>query len=107
MLHPVYAKAGQRIEAERLTECHWFQDEDGPWEGSCGACWNLEADGPIENEMNFCPKCGKPIHVVESEPESDATLTPAQDIALLAQPYMPHDKWVELYEVIEKALGEE
>lgn len=54
MLHPVYAKAGQRIEAEKT------ESED---------------------------------------------LTPAQEIALLAQPYMPHDKWVELYEAIEKALG--
>lgn len=51
MMHPRYAKAGQRLGAERVE-----------------------------------------------------ALTTAQEIALIAQPYMPHDKWVELYEAIEKAL---
>lgn len=41
--------------------CTWEEDADGVWHGPCGISWVLEADTPSENEMNFCPKCGKPL----------------------------------------------
>jgi hypothetical protein len=45
-------------------------DDWGVWECSkCGIAWNLEADGPAENHMNFCPHCGRRITFVVSHGE--------------------------------------
>lgn len=41
--------------------CEWRSDDDGVWHSSCGIAWTLEADGPEENGMNFCPRCGRPL----------------------------------------------
>ena len=43
------------------AECEWSEAaswDDDTWEGGCGAKWNLEAGGPKENSMNYCPQCG-------------------------------------------------
>jgi hypothetical protein len=51
-------------------ECVWSRyDEDGDtWQGSCGIAWTMIDDGtPRENEMVYCPKCGK--RIVEPDPE--------------------------------------
>ena len=45
--------------------CKWTYDTDGYWEGECGIAWCLEDEDPKGNEMNFCPKCGKPLEQVE------------------------------------------
>jgi len=36
----------------------------------CAGCGHLayfEADGPVENDWHFCPKCGKPITPEEED----------------------------------------
>lgn len=43
--------------------CAWGSDDSGTWSGSCGVEWQFFDDGPIENSMNFCPGCGKPVSV--------------------------------------------
>lgn len=47
------------------NECIWKEHEDEPmqgcWETSCGEDFCLIADGPKENQYNFCPKCGGKI----------------------------------------------
>lgn len=43
--------------------CAWGSDDSGTWIGSCGAEWQFFDDGPVENSMNFCPGCGKPVSV--------------------------------------------
>lgn len=57
----------QIIEDATVPEaCGWFLDDlDGAWQASCGMYWTFEAEGPRENNMRFCPGCGKPLAVVE------------------------------------------
>ena len=38
--------------------CHWSQDDDGCWSGSCGIAWYIPEGMPMENTMNYCPNCG-------------------------------------------------
>ena len=44
----------------RITKvCHWTEDADGIWEGTCGVIWFFEYEKtPKDNKMNYCPKCG-------------------------------------------------
>jgi hypothetical protein len=45
--------------------CTWSQvdDEHTPdtWEADCGAMWTFTDGGPADNDMKFCPKCGKHV----------------------------------------------
>ena len=51
----------------KLVEgCEWIliDDDNGLWQCSkCGAEWVLEAGTPADNEMNYCPACGKRLEV--------------------------------------------
>jgi hypothetical protein len=52
--------------AQPLTNeaCKWARpDRDhapDTWEAACGAMWTFTEGGPKDNDMHFCPKCGKP-----------------------------------------------
>lgn len=36
------------------------------WSSDCGLDWQFSnPETPIENEMNYCPKCGKKLEVTE------------------------------------------
>jgi rRNA maturation endonuclease Nob1 len=41
------------------------------WEGECGACWYFDEGTPKENDVRFCPKCGKPIVEVKYQEDDD------------------------------------
>lgn len=45
--------------------CSWWKDmadwDGNTWESDCGACWTFIDDGPAQNEMHFCPKCGRKL----------------------------------------------
>lgn len=44
------------------NETNWTVDEDGVWAcHTCGLLWTFMDGGVKENEMNYCPKCGKKI----------------------------------------------
>ena len=49
--------------------CTWtLDDEDSKaLARTCGSLWCFESCGPTENEMRYCPYCGKPL--VEVQPE--------------------------------------
>jgi hypothetical protein len=49
-------------EKER-QECEWNRedDESDTWQGGCGILWTLTEGTPTENEMIYCPKCGRKI----------------------------------------------
>lgn len=50
--------ASQRDEAT----CEWTPDNDpdwNTWSSQCGKTWVFEEDGPAENDMRFCPFCGR------------------------------------------------
>ena len=44
--------------------CTWKQQDDihmpDTWEADCGAMWTFTEGGPKDNDMHYCPKCGKP-----------------------------------------------
>lgn len=43
--------------------CTWrpmdSENMPGTWEAECGAVWTFTEDGPAENNLRFCPECGK------------------------------------------------
>jgi len=50
--------------------CRWVYEEwDDYWEGDCGVTWQLLDNMPAENNMNYCPKCGRPLVAVIHRPE--------------------------------------
>lgn len=52
-----------KLREVRKESCKWEDDGEGNWGGSCGVLWTLLNDGPKENDMNYCPKCGKKLGV--------------------------------------------
>ena len=40
-------------------QCIWKEDQDGAWDTECGNRFDIINGTPIENQMNFCPFCGK------------------------------------------------
>ncbi len=46
----------------KKKNCFWkYDDIDDAWSGSCGNYWCFSEGTPEENEVNFCPKCGKRV----------------------------------------------
>jgi len=43
------------------VECEWHLDDEdqGTRAGSCGALWTFTEGGPTDNNMKFCPECGR------------------------------------------------
>ena len=51
-------------EEGQSLECEWKADEDGLWQCSeCDIAWTFTDGGPEENELNYCPKCGRRLSV--------------------------------------------
>lgn len=54
--------------AQAESCCEWTNDDtpdmDGTWDGSCGTTWSFIDGGPTENNMRFCPECGKHLKVM-------------------------------------------
>lgn len=43
-----------------MDSCIWTEDAtEGGWIGSCGIRWECDYETPVDNGMNFCPRCGK------------------------------------------------
>lgn len=60
-----------RSEAPKERTCAWTTDDEGSvWCTSCGAAWEFTFDGPAENGVIYCHKCGKPV-VVAGEGEAE------------------------------------
>ena len=50
-----------KYESEEET-CEWEEDDSGTWSCSkCGASWEFNNGGPDDNDMHYCPKCGREI----------------------------------------------
>jgi hypothetical protein len=47
--------------------CTWREDEDGQWESDCGLSWAFPEGGPADNQMSYCPKCGRQLVAVAWE----------------------------------------
>jgi rubrerythrin len=51
-------------QSEQKEPCEWTQeDEDSnTWEcNKCGLLWPLNDGTPQENDINFCPNCGRSL----------------------------------------------
>jgi hypothetical protein len=56
--------------ADQGDTCTWELDHgDSAWAGECGIYWSFIDDGPQENGVKFCPKCGKSCVFVETNQE--------------------------------------
>ena len=44
--------------------CEWSFNGDTHWTAPCGITWMFDDGGPIENEVHFCPNCGKHVEVI-------------------------------------------
>lgn len=54
--------------------CNWRNEFDDVWMGTCGIAWQfLDGATPADNEMEFCPQCGRKLDYertgAETEPE--------------------------------------
>ena len=64
--NPPYEKRRDDCPLKLVERCEWIliDDDNGLWQCSkCGAEWVLEAGTPADNEMNYCPACGKRLEV--------------------------------------------
>lgn len=48
--------------------CHWHEDQDGNWFGSCGAAWHFNEGGPKQNNVTFCPTCAGHVQPIYYDP---------------------------------------
>jgi predicted nucleic acid-binding Zn-ribbon protein len=58
------------LEAAKSETCTWKRTGDferNEWNGDCGAEWMFTDGGPVENEVSFCPKCGRKLIEVPLE----------------------------------------
>jgi hypothetical protein len=58
----------QQMEAENAEQCEWRisdEFEGDTWDGKCGAKWTFTEGGPVENDMHYCPNCGKTLAVIK------------------------------------------
>lgn len=58
-------RAARNALAAKPEVCVWeeYDIDYGTWKGTCGVLFNLEVDGPKENGMHYCPRCGRKIEV--------------------------------------------
>jgi predicted nucleic acid-binding Zn-ribbon protein len=61
------AQLKDELSCEFTKVCHWSQDDDGAWHGSCGVAWHITEGTPVENYMQYCPKCGAVLLTKEAD----------------------------------------
>lgn len=45
-----------------METCEWSEDDSGMWTCSkCDIAWEFTCDGPKENDLIYCPKCGRKV----------------------------------------------
>ena len=44
--------------------CVWREDYEGNWKSSCRKLWSFEEDSPADNDVRFCPWCGRKVKIV-------------------------------------------
>jgi len=44
--------------------CEWRQDIEGIWDTECGGRFEIMEGTPYENQMSYCPYCGKSLREV-------------------------------------------
>lgn len=65
---------GAEMEAPHPYTCTWktVDEDNNVWGGECGSDWMLDEGTPEENDMKFCPNCGRPlVQVIRSLGEEE------------------------------------
>ena len=61
--------------AAQPTTCTWTKSADphmpDTFHSTCGVVWTFTDDGPVENDVRFCPGCGAAVNAAAPEPEED------------------------------------
>ena len=47
--------------------CEWVADDDGVWDTECGNRFEVIEGTPRENQMYWCPYCGKSLQEVRKD----------------------------------------
>lgn len=56
----------EQNQAANLTDCGWnYHEPFFTWITACKKSWQFNEGGPMENGMQFCSFCSKPIKIVE------------------------------------------
>jgi hypothetical protein len=60
-------------EEEKLSKCAWERVANGNFEASCGHVFSLFliVDEPKENQIVYCPFCGRISVIVDHKPQGD------------------------------------
>jgi hypothetical protein len=53
----------RQLKEEKQSTCIWHEEE-WAWESNCGLTWTFIDDGPEENGLRYCPKCGKIVTII-------------------------------------------
>lgn len=52
--------------------CNWeYSEQSGCWKGDCGIAFTVEAGSPAENDMGYCPKCGRKLVEASTDQQID------------------------------------
>lgn len=55
--------------AKTCEDCEWAQDIDGVWQTECGNMFCIDEGTPQENQLNYCPYCGKHLMQINRNDE--------------------------------------
>lgn len=71
-VHRIISLANKLAKEPKET-CEWVEDDSGTWSCSkCEASWEFNNGGPSDNDMHYCPKCGREIATINKfEGEED------------------------------------
>jgi len=55
-------RLGKYESSEQKETCEWEEDDSRTWSCSqCSASWEFNNGDPDDNDMHYCPKCGRTI----------------------------------------------
>jgi hypothetical protein len=72
--HDTIARLHREIDAlatspapAQTENCAWSEDENGAWHTDCGGTWEFTNDGPFENNVQHCFRCGRAVETFVHE----------------------------------------
>ena len=57
-------------EIEMGETCEWVTDDEGVWDTECGNRFEIIDGTPRENQLHWCPYCGKSLQEVRKDAEA-------------------------------------
>jgi|GEM_PF-4327490 len=66
----------------RNDHCNWSQkeeEEDCIWSSDCELTWWFDDGSPLDNDMENCPRCRKPIAEIRDSSESEPDIADSDE----------------------------